>query len=145
MEESKTTDTDIVSGIYDGYTDTQRELLAIETRKTSYKLFTIAAVLLVFNILAVGIAGIPISYVLFAVFLFPVIFTVLGILAFKEPFLAIVLGLLVMFGYWIYIAITIDTRTLLQGWLGKAIIIYLLFAGLQNGKEAHRIRRELTA
>ncbi|HEV7780774.1 MAG TPA: hypothetical protein VGO58_05890 [Chitinophagaceae bacterium] len=144
MEESQIhEDSDIVSGIYDGYKDTQREILAIETRKASYKLFTIAVVLLIFNIIAVGIAGIPLSYVLFQVLLFPLIFGVMGLLAFKEPLLAIILGMLVMFGYWIYIAAVFDTRTLLQGWIGKAIIIYLLLAGLQNAREAHRIRREL--
>ncbi|MBL7745820.1 MAG: hypothetical protein JNM19_00210, partial [Chitinophagaceae bacterium] len=75
--------------------------------------------------------------------LFPVIFLGLGFLATKEPLVATVLGILIMIGYWIYIAVALDISFLLKGWLGKAIIIYLLFAGLQNAREAHHIRQEL--
>lgn len=133
----------IVADIYDGYNDTQREILAIEIRKTRNKLFTIAAVLLVFNLLAVMISGVPLSYVIGDILLFPVIFVGLGLLATKEPLVAIVLGFLIMIGFWLYIAFALDISFLLKGWLGKAIIIYLLFAGLQNAREAHRIRQEL--
>jgi hypothetical protein len=34
--------------------------------------------------------------------------------------------------------------TILAGWLGKAIIIYLVIAGFQNATEAKRIKKELT-
>lgn len=138
-------DMNVVADIYDGYHDTQKELLAIETHKASYKQFTIAGVLLLFNILAVAASGIPISYVWLDVILFPVLFTGLGFLAFKEPLVATLCGMLLVFGFWIYIAVAIDITSLLKGWLGKAIVIYLLFAGLQNAREAHRIRRELKA
>ncbi len=145
MEElPKPADTEnIVADIYDGYNDTQREVLAIEIRKARNKLFTVAAVLLIFNLLAVMISGIPISYVIGDILLFPVIFLGLGFLATKEPLVATVLGILIMIGYWIYIAVALDISFLLKGWLGKAIIIYLLFAGLQNAREAHRIRQDL--
>jgi hypothetical protein len=140
----QTTDSEnIVADIYDGYNDTQREILAIEIRKTRNKLFTIAAVLLVFNLLAVMISGVPLSYVIGDILLFPVIFVGLGFLATKEPLVAIALGFLIMIGFWLYIAFALDISFLLKGWLGKAIIIYLLFAGLQNAREAHRIRQEL--
>jgi hypothetical protein len=140
----QTTDSEnIVADIYDGYNDTQREILAIEIRKTRNKLFTIAAVLLVFNLLAVMISGVPLSYVIGDILLFPVIFVGLGFLAIKEPLVAIALGFLIMIGFWLYIAFALDISFLLKGWLGKAIIIYLLFAGLQNAREAHRIRQEL--
>jgi len=143
-ESSKPADTEnIVADIYDGYNDTQREVLAIEIRKARNKLFTVAAVLLIFNLLAVMISGIPISYVIGDILLFPIIFLGLGFLATKEPLVATVLGILIMIGYWIYIAVALDISFLLKGWLGKAIIIYLLFAGLQNAREAHRIRQEL--
>lgn len=133
----------IVADIYDGYNDTQREILAIEIRKTRNKLFTIAAVLMIFNLLAVMLSGVPLSYVIGDILLFPVIFVGLGLLATKEPLVAIALGFLIMIGFWLYIAFALDISFLLKGWLGKAIIIYLLFAGLQNAREAHRIRQEL--
>ena len=140
----QTTDSEnIVADIYDGYNDTQREILAIEIRKTRNKLFTIAAVLMIFNLLAVMLSGVPLSYVIGDILLFPVIFVGLGFLATKEPLVAIVLGFLIMIGFWLYIAFALDISFLLKGWLGKAIIIYLLFAGLQNAREAHRIRQEL--
>lgn len=136
-------DENIVSDIYDGYHDTQKELLAIETRKASYKMFTIAVVLFLFNMLALAASGIPFSYVWLDVTLFPVLFTGLGFLSFKEPLVANIAGMILIFGLWIYIAISLDVTSVLKGWLGKAIVIYLLFAGLQNAREAHRIRKEL--
>jgi hypothetical protein len=81
--------------------------------------------------------------VIFDILLFPVIFLALGFLSVKEPMVAIVLGMVIMIGFWVYIVVAIDVSYLLKGWLGKAIIIYLLFAGLQNAREAHRIRQEL--
>ncbi|MBL7746539.1 MAG: hypothetical protein JNM19_03880, partial [Chitinophagaceae bacterium] len=117
MEESpKPADTEnIVADIYDGYNDTQQEVLAIEIRKARNKLFTVAAVLLIFNLLAVMISGIPISYVIGDILLFPVIFLGLGFLATKEPLVATVLGILIMIGYWIYIAVALDISFLLKG------------------------------
>lgn len=139
----QTKELNLVAPIYDGYQDTQLELLAIETRKAAYKQFSIGAVLLMFNILAVTASGIPFAYVWLDVILFPVLFTGLGFLALKEPLVATLIGMILVFGYWIYIAIAIDITSLMKGWLGKAIIIYLLLAGLQNAREAHRIRKEL--
>jgi hypothetical protein len=133
----------IVADIYDGYNDTQREILAIEIRKTRNKLFTVAGVLLFFNLLAVIVSQVPVETVIFDILLFPVIFLALGFLSVKEPMVAIVLGMVIMIGFWVYIVVAIDVSYLLKGWLGKAIIIYLLFAGLQNAREAHRIRQEL--
>jgi hypothetical protein len=138
-------DENIISGMYEGYQQTKREILDIEIRKTRNKLLTIAIVLLAFNFLAVYISKIPISTVLFDVLLLPVIFFALTFLSLKEPLVAMVTGMIVMFGFWIYVAVALDVSFLLKGWLGKALIIYLLFAGLQNAREAHSIKKELKA
>lgn len=133
----------IVSDIYEGYHEIKKEILAIETRKASIKLFTVAAVLLFFNLLAVITSGVPFSYVWFDTLLLPVLFTGLGFLSFKEPYVASISGMVLMFGIWIYNAIVWDILFLVQGWLWKGLIIYLLFAGFQNAREAHRARRDL--
>lgn len=132
-----------VSDIFEGYTEVKKEVLAIETRKAAYKLFSVAGVLLIFNLIAVIASGIPLSYVLLDILIFPVVFVGLGLLAFKEPMVATILGMVIIFGLWIYNAVVVDMVTLTQGWLGKAIVIYLLFAGMQNAREAHRVKQEL--
>ena len=45
-------DPNVVSGLYDNYNETQREILAIEIKKTRNKLFTIAIVILILDFLA---------------------------------------------------------------------------------------------
>jgi hypothetical protein len=142
MEEI-TKDESVLSGIYDNYADTQREIYAIEVRKTRNKFFTMAGVFLVFGLITIAISGIPFSYLIGSVLILPVLFCGLALLATKEPLTAAIIGIVLVFGLWLYNAIVVDVTTLLQGWIAKAIAIYLLFAALQSAKEAHRIKKEL--
>ena len=132
-----------VSDIFDSYTEVKKEILVIESRKTAYKLFSTAAVILIFDMISVFQIGMPLSFVMPEIFIIPLVFAGLGLLAFKEPLVAIILGIVAMIGIWIYFAAVAGMITLTQGWLGKAIVIYLLLAGLQNAREAHRVRQEL--
>ncbi len=135
----------IVSGIYDGYQDTQKEILAIEIRKTRNKLFTIAAVIFLFDLLALLAVDLVTADTILYIAVVPAVLVGLAFLALKEPMLAMVIAAIIIVGIWIYIIAITDGGGAVSGWLGKAILVYLLIAGFQNAREAHRIKKELKA
>ncbi len=134
----------VVSGIYDGYQETQKEVMAIEIKKTRAKLFTIAAIVFVFDFLALAMVDLIIPRTIFIISIVPLAMVGLALLSMKEPMLAIVLAAIIMIGLWIYIIYRTGGQGAISGWLGKAIIIYLLIAGYQSAREAHRIKKELS-
>ena len=144
MEPNQTDET-IVSGVYDGYIDTQKEIFEIEIKKTRNRLFLIAAVILGFNLLAVMVAGADIGAYIVYIALVPVIVAGLAFLAIKEPLLAMIIVAIIILAEWIYIAVQTGGRGALSGWLGKAILIYLVLTGFQNARTAQKIKKELKA
>jgi hypothetical protein len=136
-------DENVVSDIFDDYNDTQRELLNIETKKVRSKLFTIAAIFFGSVLLSLAISNIPVSDALIDVLIIPGGLVGLGFLANKEPLAAISIAAVIVIGLWVLQIVLLGGEHILRGLLVKGIIIYLLIAGFQSAKEAHKIRREL--
>ncbi len=141
--ENQKEEENIVSALYDGYQDTQKEILEIEIRKTKTKLFTIAAVVFGFDLLALLAVNLVTADTLLYIAIVPAIMVGLAFLAMKEPMLAMIIAALIIVGIWIYIIAMTGSQAALTGWLGKAILVYLLIAGFQNAREAQRIKKEL--
>jgi hypothetical protein len=136
-------DDNSVSGYYEGYSDMQKEVLAIETRKTRNTLFTIAAVILVSDILSLLALNVFKLEVVLVVLIVPVAIAGLAFLANKEPLTAIIIAAVIIIGIWIYTIVVSGGRAAIMGWLIKAVIIYFLIAGFQHAREATRIKKEL--
>jgi hypothetical protein len=135
----------VVVGLYDNYHETQKEILAIEIRKTRNKLITIAVVILIFDLIALSAMNAISLQSMIVISILPAIIIGLAFLAIKEPLIAMIIAALLIVGLWIYSVILTGGLSAVSGWLGKAIIIYLLFAGFQNATEATRIKKELKA
>ena len=133
----------IVAGLYDGYQDTQKEILEIEIRKTKNKLFTIAAVVFGFDLLALLAANVVNTDTILYIAIIPAIMVGLAFLAMKEPLLTMIIAALIIVAVWIYIIAMNGSQAAITGWLGKAILVYLLIAGFQSAREAQRIKKEL--
>lgn len=133
----------VVTEEYDRYRETQEYILQVETRKTRNMLLILAALYLLMNIIAVTQVGASISDYWLEVLLVPAILTGFGFLAIKEPLVAVILAILLVFGLWIYSIYIFGTRAIIVGWLWKGITIYLLIASVQHAKLAHKIKREL--
>jgi hypothetical protein len=133
----------IVSEIYDSHNDVQREVMEIEIRKTRNKLFTIAVVIFLFDLLALLAANLVTSEALLIILVVPVIIAGLGLLANKEPLIAMIVSTIIIVGIWVYAVVITNGTAAISGWISKAIIIYLLIAGFQSAKEANKIKREL--
>jgi hypothetical protein len=132
-----------VSGYYENYSDTQKEVLAIEIRKTRNVLFTIAAIVFASDLLGLAILNAFVFEAILIILIVPAILIGLGFLAVKEPLTAIIIAAVIIVGVWVYTIIAVGGSAAITGWLVKAIIIYFLIAGLQHAKEAMRIKKEL--
>ena len=130
-------------GIMDSYSDTQREILAIETRKTRNKLYFIGAVILLSDLLGLLMANALNATTLLFIVIVPVVFVGLGLLATKEPLLAMILGTAVIVALWVFTYVQFGNRSLISGILVKAVLITLLISGFRNAIEANRVRKEM--
>ena len=132
----------IVSDLYDNYSETQKEVLAIELRKTRNMLFYLAAIQLIGEWLSlVMVSMFTVEYALIGMIV-PIMLFSLAFLAMKEPMLSIVIAAVIIIGLWIYL-ITLQPEFALKGWLARALMIFLLISGFQHAKEAMKIKREL--
>jgi hypothetical protein len=131
------------AGIMDSYSETQREILAIETRKTRKKLFIIAFVILLSDLLALLMANAVNPATLIFIAVVPLIFVGLAFLAMKEPMLAMILGAAVIVALWVITYVQFGNRSLISGILVKAVLITLFISGFQNAIEANRVRKEM--
>lgn len=133
----------IVTDLFDSYTDTQKEVLQIKLRKTKKILLWLAVILLIGDLLSLIVANGITATVFFYSLVYPALFVGLAFLALKEPVIAMIAAavlFLLVWGYMIYVNGIIGLFT---GWLGKAIVIYLLIAGFQSAVAANSIRKEL--
>lgn len=127
----------------DSYADTQKEILAIETRKTRNKLIIIAAVILISDLLALFMANAVNATTLLVIGIVPLVFVGLAFLAIKEPLLAMILGAAVIVALWVFMFVQFGNPSLISGLLVKAVLITLVISGFQNAIEANRVRKEL--
>jgi hypothetical protein len=133
----------IVSDYYEGYTDTQKELLAIQIRKTRNILFTLAIIIFASDLIGLLAANAVIFETLLIIAVIPLLLVGLAFLALKEPLLAIIIAALLIVSIWIYNIVMTGGVAAITGWLIKALIVYFIIAGFQNALEAMRIRKEL--
>ena len=138
QEESK-----IVQDIYDNYTEKQKEIYSLETKKTRKVIITMAIIIFLVDLLAVSRQdGLNIQTVSI-VLIVPAIFIGLAFLAMREPMIAILLSSLILLAIWAYAVIILGPSGLISGWLIKSVLIFLMFAGIQNARTAQAIKREL--
>jgi hypothetical protein len=133
----------VVSEMYDNYNEVQKEVMEIEIRKTRNKLFTVAVVIFLFDLLALLVVNIVTPKTLLIILIIPVLIAGLGLLATKEPMIAMIVSAILIVGIWVYTIVITNGAAVISGWIAKAIIIYLLIAGFQSANEAAKIKKEL--
>ena len=116
---------------------------AIQTKKTRKVIITMAIIIFLVDLLAVSRQdGLNIQTVSI-VLIVPAIFIGLAFLAMREPMVAILLSSLILLAIWAYAVIILGPSGLISGWLIKSVLIFLMFAGIQNARTAQAIKREL--
>jgi hypothetical protein len=129
--------------IFDSYHETQKELYWMEILKVRRKLLTIAILMFAIDLLNLLINDMLTFQLFLWVLLVPVIIAALAFLAMKEPMAAMILASLIILALWIYAIVLAGGIGLVSGLLVKAVIVYLLIAGFQSAREAHRLKREI--
>ena len=132
-----------VSGYYENYSETQREVYAMEVRKARNALFWVAIILFASELLGLAVTKTFSMETFLISLIVPAIIVGLGFLAVKEAMTAIIIAAVVILGIWIYSIAVLGGRAAISGWLVKAVIIYFLIAGFQHAKEAMRIKKEV--
>lgn len=133
----------VVSDIFDNYQDTQKEILDMEIKKVRNKLFTLAIIFFVADLIQLVASDTLNITTLIIISVIPLFFVGLAFLAIKEPLLSMVLCAVIIGGIWIYVAVVTGGRAVFSGLIVKGIVVYLVFAGFQSAIEAQRIKKEL--
>lgn len=136
-------DENIVSEYYDNYKETQEYLLQINCRKTRNAIFTIAVLILCGDLLGLAVANAFTTQTFLITLIVPAVLIGIGLIAPKEPMLAIILAALIFAGLIILSIIAYGGIGAISGIIIKAIIVYFLLTGFQTAREAEKIRREL--
>jgi len=130
-------------GLFDNFSDTAKEIFAIETKKTRKSLLVCAVVILLLDAISLAIQGILFTENFLIILVVPLLFTSLAFLAMREPMVSIVLASIIMAAVWTYTIVIWGAMAVLSGWLAKAVIIYQLIAGFQHAREAQRAKKEI--
>lgn len=136
-------DEHIVSELFDNYQENQKEILGIELKKVRNKLFTLAIIFFLSDLLQLIASDLVNPTTLLAIAVIPLMYVGLAFLASKEPMLAMILCALIIGGIWIYLAVITGGRAILSGMIVKGIVVYLVIAGFQSANEAQKIKKEL--
>ena len=140
--ENKETE-NVVSDYFDGYQQLQLQSAETRIRKARNTLFVVAGLMLIFNLVVLLTAD-EFDVGAFAIILIlSGIFAGLGFMTKKQPFAAIIIGLVIYVGLWIFDVIVSGPEQLFRGIIVKGIIVYFLVTGLKHAREAERIRRDL--
>ena len=134
---------EILTEYYTGYQQLQLESAKSEVKKARNALFFVAGVSLLFTIVTMLTADtfeIETTVVLFVV---TGIFAGLGLMTKKQPFVAIIIGLILYVGLWLVDIALAGTENIYKGLLVRCIIIYFLIKGLKHAREAERLMKEL--
>jgi hypothetical protein len=133
----------VVSDYYEGYTNVQKDVLAIELHKTRNMLLILAAIVFAADLIVLVATNTVMPATILIIAIVPIILTGLAFLATKEPLAAMIIAAVIIVGIWIYNIAVTGGRAAIAGWLIKALLAYLIFAGFQHAREATKIKKEL--
>jgi hypothetical protein len=136
-------ETDVISGYYDDYKQTQAEIFQRESKRARNSILTVAILLFASDMLGLAIANLITGQTIAYALLFPAIFTAMAFLAIKQPMLAVIIAIIVFAGIIIVSVLAYGGRGAISSIIVKAIIVYFLLAAFQSAKVAERARKEM--
>ena len=130
-------------GLFDLEQQTLQEVYVIEKRKVRNKIFAAAAVIFLFDMIALAASNMFWPEMIAVTAVVPLLLVGLAFLSMKEPMLAVILSVLLLLGVITLVAIQSGPGSITQGLLGKAIMVSLLLAAFQSAKEAKKVKSQL--
>ena len=141
MNENITQQETSIGEYYEDYKQTQLDLVSVYSRKTRNAIFTIAALWLISELLALAMANVFTLRIFLSVCIVPVILVAAAFFALKQPLVAIIVAAIVFCGVWLLTILVYGGIGAIGGLLMKAVIVYFLIAGFQSAVEAGHIRK----
>lgn len=132
-----------VSGYYEDYAETQKEIFRIEVRKCRNHLFWLAGIFFAGDLISLEVQGSLDAVTLLLSSIVPLLLVGLALLSRKEPLAAVILAAVLIAGVWVFVIVMNGLSAAVAGWLLRAVVIYLVLAAFQSAREASRIKREL--
>ena len=120
-------------------------------KKARNALFWSAAILLIWQVLAIAISGAEFTPEVFVIIIpFVIGFILLGVWTKHKPYTAIIIGICLFFAYWALVVITNVMysdgegifKSIIGGWWIKLIILINLFRPLKDAKELQQAKDE---
>ena len=142
-EKTNAPEQNVLSDYYTGYQELQLQAAELHVKKARNALFAVAAINLVVGLILYSASNILTGATVGILVLISAIFAGLGFLTKKQPFTAIIIGLVIYIGLWLLDIIVAGGEQIIRGILVRGIIIYFLVTGVKHAREAERLRREL--
>jgi Na+/proline symporter len=134
---------DVISDYLQDHQKQELQSAKDQVWKARNALFAVAGFALVFNLIVLVKANYLYGLPLIVALLVPAIFTGLAFMTKKQPFTAIILGLVVYIGMWLFDIIIFGTEELFENILFKIVIIYFLIAALKHARRAEKLQKKL--
>ncbi len=141
-----------IAEYHDDIKQIELEGYELRVRKARNALFWAGGIIAVWEVAAMFIAGAEFSLEFFLIVApFVIGFVLLGIWTKYKPYTAIIVGILLFFGYWAFVVVIhvmygtgeMDiVKAVLGGWWVKLIILINLFRPLKDAKELQKAKEE---
>jgi hypothetical protein len=134
----------IISEQYDHHKELAEEMMKSDSKKTGLLLFITAFIILGIDLWAVFSLEVPIAMVWMSLFLVPVGLIGLGLLAIKEPMVAVVIAALLVGVFWIFNLFPLSPIVIVSGLIPKGVVIIVLFGAFMFANFAMKEKRDLS-
>ena len=134
----------IISDQYDDHRQLAEETMKSDSKKACIMLIVTAIVVFGFDMLAVYSSDVPFSLVWLNIIPVPIGLIGLGLLAIKEPMVAVVIAALLVFALWIFNLVPLSPVVIEKGLTQKGIAIGLLFGAYMFANCAMKEKQDLT-
>ena len=129
---------------YEGYKQTQIEVLAIHHKKLRNNFFIIGLVFLSADMIGMAVSNNVASTVIAASLLMPILYAGLAFLSLKQTMMAVIIAV-VLFALVLILQVLVNgAGALLSGWIFKAVLVYLHISAYRYANDIRTTEKEIT-
>jgi len=125
------------------FNDIQKDIWDTESKKTRNSIFIIGGILLLSDLIALSMAHSLDSSTFIYVLIVPLIYAGVGFFALTKPMVAIVIAISIFVGIVLMNLYLMGARSILSGFLIKAVVIFFMISGFRHARDAESARNNL--
>jgi hypothetical protein len=128
---------------YEGYKETQIELLAIYHKKLRNNLLVTGLIFLIADCIAMAVSGNANIETILGSLLFPLLYTGLAFLSLKAEMPAVIGAVLMLLLFFALTVIINGPASLFGGWIFKAVLVYNHIASFRYANDIKKVKEEI--